>query len=140
VKSSCDFYIGLKQSAQWIGSCRGDNIFDIPRYIIKKRHWYKYFTSVIRYIGTQTITAIPLSGDPWLWVWPDSRGSDYAFYFDLISSKVFVSVNYYENYCDAIALSKGESLQDADLKISVVYPKIPKELISLDGQNPTEII
>ena len=129
MKSSLDFYIGLKESAQWIGSCKGDNIFDIPKYIIKKRHWYKYFTSVIRYIGTQTITAIPLRGDEWLWIWPDSHGSEYAVYFDLVTSKVVVSVNYYENYCDAIALSKGESLEDSDIKIRVKYPKSYKEKV-----------
>jgi|WetSurMetagenome_2_1015567.scaffolds.fasta_scaffold360430_2 hypothetical protein len=136
--------MGLGVSAQWIGSCVGDNIFNLPRHILKKTEWYKYLTSVLKYLKTKDVSAIPFANEVWMWSYADSRGTEYTVHFDYLTSKVVVSVSYYPNYCNGISVSKGDSLQEADTKMKATYPVMKTyqtsnregEIITIHGQYP----
>lgn len=120
--STTDFYVGLGHRAQWIGSCKGVNVFDLPKYLFRKEDWYKYLTAVLKYLKSCPTHFIPFKGDLWPWAWADSRGSEYSFYFDHERKTMLLATQMFPHYCSALSVHRGNSLEESALSTKVVYP------------------
>jgi hypothetical protein len=140
--TTIDFYTGTGLISQWIGSCIGDNIYDLPNSLLKQTNWFKYLKEVYKYLNKQTPNFIRYRGNSWDWDWPNSSGSNYSFYFDHVSNQVLVACSMYEYYCMPLLLKNGYSLLEAKTDEIVryvpmkTYTTVNKkgEIIIINGQ------
>jgi hypothetical protein len=108
-----DFYVGLGLGAEWIGSVRKyGEITSISTPIFLQVNQVMYEELVFEYIRScEGIIANHIC--QWPWEWMDSRMTDYSYFFDPETSKVYVSIE--GGYLlDPIKLLQGEDLITAN--------------------------
>lgn len=140
--NTSDFYIGIGPHAQWIGSCKSDSIYALPKYLFRKEEWYRFLTAVLKFVKSCPDHFIPFKGDSWPWDWPNSSGSDYSYYFDHSRKLMLLASQGFPYYCSALAVHRGNSLEESATSIKVEYPPMKTytainregEIIIIHGQ------
>lgn len=76
-----DFYVGVGQEAEWLGSIAYDGYewAENNTTPLRKAKTEKTFRKAVAKILTRDDATLPSMG--WPWPWEDSRTTDYAYYF-----------------------------------------------------------
>jgi len=145
--TKADFYImDHDGSLEWLGSIPHDGYPDgINLKILIQNTKIMFEEMVLDFLKEDGI--IKDNGDPWPWLWSDSRMTDYSYIFDTGQGKVFMT-NFASNLVDPIKILQGEDMIGADVGIG--RPKFPimrdaskeetEELIKRYGLQPTEAV
>lgn len=120
-----DFYLGINEKSSWIGSVHYDGEpTAVDLQILIQINPITYEEYVMDFVGMRMPgSASPHHGDIWPWIWPDSRGTDYAYMFDYEKNIVVAS------WCGGVffnplKLVQGEDLEDATIN-EMGYPRFP---------------
>lgn len=85
-----DFYIGMDENAEWLGSVGYDGYpAGIDPKVFKAKTKRQYINAVKRFLTESGSGTLPEQG--WPWPWNDSGTSDYAYAWDEKKKKVMVS-------------------------------------------------
>ena len=117
-----DFYVGVGQDAEWIGSVSNfGEIYQIPIEIFIQVNNIMYEEKVFEFIKlcNGIIGQHPCK---WPWPWEDSRMTDYSYFFIPEHEKVYASIEGNE-LIDPIKILQGYSLLEASTGLGV--PEFP---------------
>jgi hypothetical protein len=121
-----DFYIGVR-NPRWIGSLSKDGFpWDIPCRLLIQTNKVGYEESVCEYLKIKN-GVIPSEGDKWPWPWPDSRLSDYSYFFSLTYGKVFAYSMVDSIVFDPLKIVQGEDLHTARISIIPTFPQMMED-------------
>jgi len=120
-----DFYIGVREP-KWIGSLSMDGFpWSIACKILIQVNKTMYEETVIEYLEMKKKhSIIPSYGDKWPWPWPDSRMSDYSYYFSNAYGKVYAYSMVDSIMIDPLKVMQGEDLNSARVDIIPTFPKM----------------
>jgi hypothetical protein len=123
--TKADFYLGINEDASWIGSVFYDGEpTAVNLNILIQINPITYEEYVIDFILKRMPgSASPHHGEMWPWIWPDSRGTDYAYMFDYERNIVVAS------WCGGIYFNPLKFVQGEDMDDSTIhdmgYPRFP---------------
>ncbi len=85
-----DFYINRGKEAKWIGSIAWDGYPSaISKEVLKAKTETDFIEAFNNFVKDRDDYTDPSMG--WPWPWNDSTTTDYAYAFDMIDNKVYVS-------------------------------------------------
>ena len=114
--SKADFYVGLHEKAKYVGSVlRNGSPFHTPLGILIASTEEEYLDLVDSYLKNSEL----LPCTEWSHLWPDSRGTDYSYFFH--DEKVYCS-NMGDVLFDPIEVIRGKDLNDSNIR---TYPRFP---------------
>lgn len=136
-----DFYVGIGPDAEWIGSVsKCGSPFEMLTEMLLQVNQTMYEELVIEYINyCEGVVANHIC--QWPWQWPDSRMTDYSYFFVPEHEKVYVSIGG-DVLLDPIKLIQHGSISEADTHLGPpVFPMMVEcECYKDDcfyGQTPT---
>jgi len=115
-----DFYIGIREP-DFLGSLSTDGEpWNIACRVLIQVNKTMYQETVIEFLENMK-TGIP---EKWLWAWPDSKYTDYTYFFSNAYGKVFAWSKEEEMMFDPLKIMQGEDLNSARLSINPTFPKM----------------
>ena len=145
--TKADFYSGLGSKRDWIGSLSNNgDIWNIPLEILIQVNKSVFEELTLDFLRDQD-GILPDLGDPWPWMWADSRCTDYSYIFLPEHEKVYMAQGC-DILVDPVKILQGESLIEANVMLgSPTFPIMDKssylkteELIKLYGYTPSQIV
>jgi hypothetical protein len=134
-----DFYVGMGESADWIGSIsKGGSIWEIPTDIIIQVNRVMFEEMCIEYIKSkQGVVANHIC--QWPWDWEDSRLTSFAYIFSPEHEKVYVSIEG-NDLMDPLKIVQGYSIIEANVMLGPPIFPVMIETISIEeAENGSEI-
>jgi len=128
-----DFYIGVRDP-KFIGSLSMDgHPWNIACKILIQVNKTMYEETVIDFLETKAGGVV----GAWLWPWPDSRLTDYTYFFSNAYGKVVAYSPKDDMMFDPLKVMQGDDLNTARMSITPTFPQMGKPL---DGSETTEFI
>lgn len=118
-----DFYIGVRDP-KWIGSLSMDGFpWNIACRVLIQVNETMYEETVIEYLKLKDrYSIIPSEGDSWPWPWPDSRLSDYSYFFSNAYGKVYAYTMKEKMMFDPLKIMQGDDLNSSRVMITPTFP------------------
>lgn len=130
MKATADFYVGVGQDMEWLGSIfdKGD-VWNIPLNILIQVNQIMFEELTLEFLRSRD-SIIADRGDAWDHPWADSRLTDYSYMFDPNHEKVLVYQSGIDYVSDPVKILQGESLIECrELFGTPKFPTmIPEEL------------
>ena len=117
-----DFYVGIGEHAEWLGSIAWDGHPDgISETVLKTSQEQEFREAVNELISSRDDGTFPKDG--WPWPWEDSQTTDYAYAFDVTSKKVMASC-FGCKWFDPLQSQEDDPAEDNDK--SAIFPNMKK--------------
>lgn len=115
-----DFYVGIGDEAEWLGSIGWDGYpSGIPEIVFDVSCEEEWRNNVLKFLKTRDDATFPKDG--WPWPWEDSSLTDFAYTFDKETKKVKAS-NFGKHFFDPI--EDPEDKYDENEPSRILFPNM----------------